>query len=36
MRRMHRMVHRRVWPILAAVVALGFVLALVLRAPPPA
>jgi len=36
MRRAHRTVHRRLWPILAAVVALGFVLALVLRELPPA
>lgn len=36
MRRAQRAVHRRLWPILAAAVALGFVLALYLRAPPPA
>jgi hypothetical protein len=29
-------VHRRLWPILALAVAFGFVLALVLRTPPPA
>ena len=35
MRRAHRTVHRRLWPILAAALALGVVLALYLRAPPP-
>jgi hypothetical protein len=33
MRRAHRTVHRRLWPVLAAAVALGIVLALALRAP---
>jgi hypothetical protein len=37
MRRAHRCVHRRLWPILAALVAILFTLALVLRpAPAPA
>ena len=36
MRRAHRTVHRRLWPLLAAAVTLGVVLALILRAPPPA
>ena len=36
MRRAHRAVHRRLWPILAAVTALGAVLALYLRELPPA
>jgi hypothetical protein len=37
MRRAHRAFHRTIWPILAVAVALGFVLALALRAPeqPP-
>jgi hypothetical protein len=35
MRRAHRTVHRTLWPLLAAAVAVGFVLALYLRAPPP-
>jgi len=34
MRRAHRTAHRRLWPILAIVVATGFVLALWLRPPP--
>jgi hypothetical protein len=34
MRRAHRSVHRTLWPVLAAVVALLFASALVLRAPP--
>jgi flagellin-like protein len=34
MRRAHRAFHRAIWPILAVVVALGFVLALALRPPP--
>jgi hypothetical protein len=36
MRRAHRAVHRRLWPVLTAAVALGVALALYLRAPPPA
>ena len=35
MRRAHRSTHRMLWPVLALVVAVGFALALVLRAPPP-
>lgn len=34
MRRAHRSVHRRLWPILALVVAAGFAMALYLRPPP--
>lgn len=34
MRRPHRSVHRVVWPLLALIVACGFTLALILRAPP--
>ena len=34
MTRRHRSLHRVVWPILALVVATGFVLALWLRPPP--
>jgi len=34
MRRTHRAVHRRLWPVLAALVLLGFALALYLRPPP--
>ncbi len=33
MRRPHRKAHRLIWPVLALVVALGFVMALILRAP---
>jgi hypothetical protein len=33
MRRPHRKAHRLIWPALALLVALGFVMALVLRAP---
>ena len=36
MRRAHRTIHRNLWPVLAVLVAIGFALALVLRAPPPA
>jgi hypothetical protein len=36
MRRSHRSVHRALWPVLALAVGLGFVIALALRAPPPA
>jgi hypothetical protein len=36
MKRSLRATHRRLWPYLAIVVAAGFVLALYLRAPPPA
>jgi hypothetical protein len=35
MTRKHRLVHRMVWPALALAVCLAFVMALVLRAPPP-
>jgi hypothetical protein len=35
MRRAHRTVHRRLWPILTFALALGIVFALYLRAPPP-
>jgi hypothetical protein len=35
MTRTHRLLHRRFWPLLALVVALGFVVALSLRPPPP-
>jgi hypothetical protein len=34
MQRAHRSVHRMLWPVLAAVVALLFASALILRAPP--
>jgi hypothetical protein len=34
MTRRHRSLHRALWPILALLVALGFVLALWLRPPP--
>lgn len=34
MTRKHRAVHRVLWPLLAVVVCFGFVMALVLRAPP--
>jgi hypothetical protein len=34
MKRSHRTVHRALWPVLAAAIALGFALALDLRAPP--
>jgi hypothetical protein len=34
MRRAHRTVHRRLWPILALVVAVAFTLALYWREPP--
>ena len=34
MTRMHRSLHRVLWPILAAIVAIGFALALWLRPPP--
>jgi hypothetical protein len=36
MTRTHRAFHRIVWPALALVVGFAFVMALVLRAPPPA
>ena len=36
MRRAHRSVHRALWPILPVAIALGFVMALVLRPPPDA
>jgi hypothetical protein len=36
MRRTHRSVHRMLWPLLAVAVTMGFALALLLRAPPPA
>ena len=35
MRRTHRAVHRMLWPVLAAAVAVGFALALYLRELPP-
>jgi nitrate reductase NapE component len=34
MRRAHRSFHRVLWPVLALAVALGFIMALVLRPPP--
>jgi ElaB/YqjD/DUF883 family membrane-anchored ribosome-binding protein len=34
MRRAQRIVHRRLWPLLAIAVAVGLVLALLLRVPP--
>jgi hypothetical protein len=34
MKRSQRIVHRSLWPVLAAAVALGLALALVLRPPP--
>lgn len=34
MTRSHRSAHRLVWPALAIVLALGFTMALALRAPP--
>jgi hypothetical protein len=36
MTRKHRAVHRVLWPLLALVVCFGFLMALVLRAPPSA
>jgi len=33
MRRIHRAVHRRIWPILATIVLIAFMLALYLRHP---
>ena len=33
MRRPHRKAHRLIWPMLALIVAFGFVMALVLRPP---
>jgi hypothetical protein len=35
MRRAHRSAHRRLWPVLTLVVALGFTLALLWRVLPP-
>jgi hypothetical protein len=35
MTRTHRRIHRLVWPVLAVAVSFAFVMALVLRAPPP-
>lgn len=35
MTRRHRSLHRVLWPVLAVIVALGFVMALSLRPPPP-
>jgi hypothetical protein len=34
MKRLHRTVHRSLWPVLGLAVALGFALALDLRPPP--
>jgi hypothetical protein len=34
MTRKHRLAHRLIWPALAVAVCLGFLMALVLRAPP--
>lgn len=34
MRRAHRSVHRRLWPVLAFAIAVGFMLALYWREPP--
>lgn len=34
MRRIHRAIHRRLWPVLAAAVAIAFAFALYLRPPP--
>jgi hypothetical protein len=36
MRRAQRVFHRLIWPALGLAVALGFVLALYFREPPPA
>jgi hypothetical protein len=36
MRRAHRSVHRALWPVLALLIAMGFVMALTLRPPPDA
>jgi hypothetical protein len=36
MRRAQRAFHRRLWPLLGLAVAIGLVLALYLRHPPPA
>jgi hypothetical protein len=36
MRRAQRAFHRMLWPLLGLAVAVGFVLALYLRQPPPA
>jgi hypothetical protein len=35
MRRAHRAFHRWIWPLLGAAVAIGVILALYLREPPP-
>jgi hypothetical protein len=35
MRRAHRKAHRRLWPVLALTVAIGFSLALIWRVLPP-
>jgi hypothetical protein len=35
MRRTHRTLHRWIWPLLGIAVAVGIVLALYLREPPP-
>jgi hypothetical protein len=35
MKRPHRSTHRAVWPLLAFLIGFGFVMALVLRPPPP-
>jgi hypothetical protein len=34
-RRAHRTFHRRIWPLLGIAVAIGIILALYLREPPP-
>ena len=34
MTRGHRIVHRMLWPVLAAIVAFGVIMALLLRPPP--
>jgi hypothetical protein len=36
MRRAHRSVHRAIWPVLALVIALSFIMALTLRPAPDA
>jgi hypothetical protein len=35
MRRAHRTLHRWIWPFLGITVAIGIILALYLREPPP-
>jgi hypothetical protein len=34
MKRQHRAIHRKLWPMLAAIIGVAFALALYLRPPP--